>query len=54
MWHGAGLSYRVLVGKTERKIAFRIATHRFEDNIKMYLEERGWITWTVLSWLISI
>ena len=33
--------YRVLVGKSERKIPLGIPRHRWEDNIKMDLQEVG-------------
>ena len=33
--------YRVLVGKPERKGLFGIPRHRWEDNIKMDLQEVG-------------
>jgi hypothetical protein len=34
--------YRVLVGKPEGKRPLRRPRHRWEDNIKMYLQEVGW------------
>jgi len=33
--------YRLLVGKTERKRPTGRPRHRWEDNIKMYLQEMG-------------
>jgi hypothetical protein len=35
-------AYRVLVGKPEGKRTLGRPRHRWEDNIKMYLEEVGW------------
>jgi hypothetical protein len=32
-------AYRGLVGKPEREISFRRARHRWEDNIKMHLQQ---------------
>ena len=43
--------YRVLVGKPEGKRPLGRPRHRWEDNIKMDLEEVGWGTWTGLNWL---
>jgi hypothetical protein len=45
-WEGRGV-YRLLVGKPERKRPRR----RWEDNIKMDIEEVGCGVWTELSWL---
>jgi hypothetical protein len=42
---------RVLVGKPEAKIPLRRPRHRWEDNIKMDLQEVGWRAWTELIWL---
>jgi hypothetical protein len=36
------VSYRVLVGKPERKRKLVIPRHRWEDNIKMDLQEVRW------------
>jgi len=36
--------YRVLVGKSEGKRPLGRARHRWEDNIKMDLQEVGWET----------
>jgi len=44
-------SCRVLVGKPKGKRSLEIPKHRWEDNIKMYLQEVGWETWTGLIWL---
>jgi hypothetical protein len=40
--------YRVLVGKRERKRPLGRPNHRWEDNIKMDLQEVGWSAWTAL------
>jgi hypothetical protein len=41
--------YRVLVGKFEAKRPLGRPRHRWEDNIKIYLQEVG--AWTGSSWL---
>jgi hypothetical protein len=46
-----GGAYRVLVGKRERKRPLRRPRHRWEDNIKMDLQEMGWRAWNGLIWL---
>jgi hypothetical protein len=43
--------YRVLVGKPEGKRPFGRPRCRWEDNIKMDLQEVGWGIWTGSSWL---
>ena len=43
--------YRVLVGKTEGKRPLGRPRHRWEDNIKMNLQEVGCGTWTGSRWL---
>jgi hypothetical protein len=43
--------YRVLVGKPEEKRPLGRLRHRWEDNIKMDLQEVGCGVWTGLSWL---
>jgi hypothetical protein len=43
--------YRVLVGKPEGKRALGKPRHRWEDNIKMDLQEVGCRAWTGSSWL---
>jgi hypothetical protein len=43
--------YRVLVGKPEGKMPLGRPTRRWEDNIKMDLQEVRWGTWTVSIWL---
>ena len=40
--------YRVLVAKPERKISLGRPRHRWEDNIKMDLQEVRWGSWTRL------
>jgi hypothetical protein len=44
-------AYRVLVGKREGKITLGITSIRWEDSIKMHLQEVGCGVWTVLIWL---
>jgi hypothetical protein len=39
-------AYRILVEKSDGR--FR---HRYEDNIKIYLRELGWKTWTEWMWI---
>jgi len=42
-WYGdRSDAYRVLVGKHEIKRSLRRPKHRWEDNIKMDLQEAGW------------
>jgi len=44
-------AYRFLVGKPEGKRKLVRPMHRWEDNIKMDLDEVGWGgTWTGLIW----
>ena len=43
--------YRVLVGKPEGKRTLRRPRRRWEDNIKMDLQEVGVGVWTGSSWL---
>jgi hypothetical protein len=43
-------AYRILVGRTERRTLGR-PRRRWEDNIKMNIQEMGWRTWTGLIWL---
>ena len=43
--------YRVLVGKPEGKRLHGRPRRRWEDNIKMDLQEVGCGVWTVSSWL---
>jgi len=42
---------RVLVGKPEGKRPYGRPRHRLEDNVKMDLQEVGWVSWTGLIWL---
>jgi hypothetical protein len=44
-------SYRVLVGKPAGKKPLGIPRHRWEDNIKMNLQEFGWGGQIELVWL---
>ena len=50
MEEGRGV-HKVLVGKPEEKRPFGRPRQRWEDNIKMDLQEVGWRTWTGLMWL---
>jgi len=43
--------YSVLVGKPEGKIPLGRPRYRWEDNIKMDLQELVWGSWTGLIWL---
>ena len=43
--------YRALVGKPEGKRPLGRRRHRWEDNIKMDLQEVGYRVWTGLNWL---
>ena len=47
---GRGM-HRVLVGKPEGKKPLGKPRRRWEDNIKMDLQEVGWKEWTGLIWL---
>jgi hypothetical protein len=44
-------AYWVLVGKPEGKRRFDRPRSRWEDNIKMNLQEVGWEVWAGLIWL---
>jgi hypothetical protein len=44
-------AYRVLVGRPEGRRPLGRPRRRWEDNIKMDLEEVGWGAWTGLIWL---
>jgi hypothetical protein len=50
MGEGRG-AYRVLVGRPEGRRPLGRPRHRWEDNIKMDLQEVGWGGWTGLIWL---
>jgi len=43
--------YRMLVGKPEEKRPLGRPRRRWEDNIKMYLQEMVWGVWTGSCWL---
>ena len=43
--------YRVLMGKPEGKRPLEGPGRRWEDNIKMDLQEVGWGTWTGSIWI---
>jgi hypothetical protein len=44
--------YRVLVGKLERKRPLGRHRCRWEENIKMQLQNVGWRPWTGSMWLM--
>jgi hypothetical protein len=44
-------AYRILVRRPEGRRPFGRPRHRWEDNIKMDLQEVGWGTRTGLIWL---
>jgi hypothetical protein len=50
MGEGRGV-HRVLVGKIEGRRPLGRPKRRWEDNIKMDLQEVGWGAWTGLIWL---
>jgi hypothetical protein len=50
MGEGRG-AYRILVGRPEGRRPLGRPRRRWEDNIKMYLQEMGWGAWTGLIWL---
>ena len=43
--------YRVLMGKPEGKRSLGRPRHRWEDNIKMGLQQLEWGAWTGVIWL---
>jgi hypothetical protein len=43
-------SYNILVGKSEGKTPLTRPRHRWENNLKIKLEETGWV-WTGFIWL---
>jgi hypothetical protein len=43
-------AYRIFVGRTEGMRSLGRPRHRCENNIKMYLQEMGWV-WAELIWL---
>jgi len=45
-------AYRVLVGKLEGKRSLGRPRHRWEDNIKMHLQDVEWGAWTGSIWLM--
>jgi hypothetical protein len=51
MWERRGI-YMILVGKPEGKRPLGRPRFRWEDNIKMDLQEVGWGAWTGSSWLM--
>jgi hypothetical protein len=44
-------AYRILVGRPEGRRPLGRPMRRWENNIKIDLEEVGWGAWTGLSWL---
>jgi hypothetical protein len=44
-------AFKVLVGKLQGIRPLGRPRHRWEDNIKMDLQEVGWGAWTGLMWL---
>jgi hypothetical protein len=50
MGEGSG-AYRILVGRPEGRRPVGRLRRRWEDNIKMDLQEVGWGAWTGLIWL---
>jgi hypothetical protein len=44
-------AYRILVGRPEGRRPLGRPRRRWEDNIKMDLQEVGWESWTGLIWL---
>jgi hypothetical protein len=50
MGEGKG-AYRILVGRPKRRRPLGRPRCRWEDNIKMDLQEVGWGKWTGLIWL---
>jgi hypothetical protein len=49
MGEGRG-AYRILVGRPEGRRQLGRHKRRWEDNIKMDLQEVGWGAWTGLIW----
>jgi hypothetical protein len=45
------VAYWILVGRPEERSPLGRPRRRWEDNIKMYLQEVGWGAWTGLIWL---
>jgi hypothetical protein len=50
MGEGRG-AYRILVGRPEGRRPLGRPRRRYDDNIKMNLQEVGWGAWTGLIWL---
>jgi hypothetical protein len=50
MGEGNG-AYRIFVGRPEGRRRLGRPRRRWEDNIKMDLQEGGWVAWTGLIWL---
>jgi len=45
------VAYRVLMGKPEGKRSLGRPRHRWDDNIKMGLQQVEWGAWTGMIWL---
>jgi hypothetical protein len=50
MGEGRGV-YRILVGRPEGRRPLERLRHRWEDNIKVDLQEVEWGAWSKLIWL---
>jgi hypothetical protein len=44
-------AYRIVVGRPEGRRPLGKTRRRWEDNIKIGLQEVGWVAWTGLRWL---
>jgi hypothetical protein len=44
-------AYKVLAGKPEGKRSLGRPRHRWEDNVKLELEEMRWERWSGFTWL---
>jgi hypothetical protein len=51
VWGEKRGAFRILVGRPEGRRPLGRPRRRWEDNIKMDLQDVGWETWTGLSWL---
>jgi hypothetical protein len=45
------VAYRILAGRPEGRRPLERPRRRWEDNVKMDLQEVGWGAWTGLIWL---
>jgi hypothetical protein len=46
-------AYRVLVGKPEERSSLGRPRNKWEDNIRMRLQEVGWGSWNGSMWLMK-